>query len=333
MRLQEQHNYYRPQKKGTLLFTVSSLLFLLNKAGVMKMIQKIILLIVGLTGSLCAKKIELQDLPKDLITFDQVKAVIHGVNGTTIVTESATKRAGLDGAIQTLDGLVFEGLVLQEAEGKYKKVGVVPDDEAVEKHLDKVKKDNNLSEDDLTRIFKESGYANYAEGFQKFKDMVTANSMLSFQAGKITVPERDVAAYCEAHPQMEEANFFIERGTVPAGEFKNTKELNNALKAARDNKKELDGVTWTSPFWLKKSDTAEEKAFIFDLKEGQHSSAHPLEDGGFEIYKVLQIKPERLRSIQERYHEVADILRRPLQKNFLDEYKKHLFENASVIYF
>ena len=227
----------------------------------------------------------------------------HGVNGTTIVTESATKRAGLDGAIQTLDGLVFEGLVLQEAEGKYKKVGVVPDDEAVEKHLDKVKKDNNLSEDDLTRIFKESGYANYAEGFQKFKDMVTANSMLSFQAGKITVPERDVAAYCEAHPQMEEANFFIERGTVPAGEFKNTKELNNALKAARDNKKELDGVTWTSPFWLKKSDTAEEKAFIFDLKEGQHSSAHPLEDGGFEIYKVLQIKPERLRSIQERYHD------------------------------
>ena len=56
-------------------------------------------------------------------------------------------------------------------------------------------------------------------------------------------------------------------------------------------------------------------------------------------YQASLAQEARAQNVREVFaldttaHEVADILRRPLQKNFLDEYKKHLFENASVIYF
>ncbi len=90
-------------------------------------------------------------------------------------------------------------------------------------------------------------------------------------------------------------------------------------------------VQWAEPFWVKKDDIAENKHFIFNLKVGQ--SSLPSDRGnGLEVYRLVEKKDERIPTLEERYKEIADILRKPIYQDLMDRYKKQLFETSSVMY-
>jgi hypothetical protein len=81
--------------------------------------------------------------------IDKIDAVIFGEEGVEIVTKSEVDRPGLEGGARTLDGVVLERLMYLDAK-KYK---MLPSEEDVDKHLEGLQRENNLSQDDVKKKF------------------------------------------------------------------------------------------------------------------------------------------------------------------------------------
>jgi parvulin-like peptidyl-prolyl isomerase len=90
-------------------------------------------------------------------------------------------------------------------------------------------------------------------------------------------------------------------------------------------------MLWEQPFWVIKSELAQEKSFISTLAIGNVATPQETESG-FEIFRLKDKHPERLKTIEERYTDIANILRRPRYMQLVDEYKAKLFATSSVQY-
>lgn len=264
----------------------------------------------------------------DLYLIDTVKAVIYGAERTDVITVSDVTRPSIDGNKQTLDDLVLAKLVCQDAI-HYK---MEPDNDAVENHLKAVQRENNLSLDDLKSIFSNAGYT-YEEGKEQFKAMTAIGTMIDFRVrSRLIVPEKDIQAYYQEHPQIQEASYQIARAQElpPQGMDRDVfmRELQKLVETGTC-KLEID---WSEPFWIKKSELASDKQFITTLQVGSIGMGSE-SASGIELYKLLNNKEERLMSLEERYNDIADILKRPKYNELFEQYKKDLFSHAAVIYF
>ena len=282
----------------------------------------VIMMIVGMASLHAAK----DPVPKSAFLIDTIQAVVFGSDGVQVIPYSDVIRPSLSGAPRTLDDLVFERLVYLDAQ-RFK---ILADDEAVDKYLATVQKDNNLSQDDIKKIFAQAGYS-YQEGRDQFKMLQTVNSMLDFKIrSHVIVPRHLVQEYYDAHPVQEQAAYQIQIGFLSAIAGQEDKQIKAIAHMAKSGKAMKD-IDWGQPFWVAQEDVAEDKAFIFNLKVGQTSLAQPVE-GGFQIFKLVAKKESRIVPLDERYREIADILRRPIYDRLMDEYKKQLFATASVLY-
>ncbi len=55
--------------------------------------------------------------------------------------------------------------------------------------------------------------------------------------------------------------------------------------------------------------------------------------GGFEMFKLVEKTPETVKSLDDSYRDIVDILRRPKYEELMEKYKTALMKNASVVYF
>lgn len=265
-------------------------------------------------------------VPESAMLIDTMQAVVFGQGGTQIITFSDVVRPSLSGTQRTLDDLIFERLVYLDAQ-KYK---ILADEDAVDKYLAMMQKENNLTLDQLKEVFAQAGYS-YEEGREQFKMLQAVNAMIDFKIrSHVIVPRQLVEQYYQEHPLIEEATYKIQIGFLPSVSGKEETQK-KALAYMAKTAKEVRNIQWSEPFWIKKSDVAEDKQFIFNLKVG-HSSL-PLERaGGFEVYRLVEKKDERIPSLEERYKEIMDILRQPIYQDLMDKYRKQLFETSSIMY-
>lgn len=277
------------------------------------------------------KKIEqLQDnlVPANAFTINKIVASIYTEEHSAIITQLDVERLTLQGETRTLEEIIFEKLVFLDAKAHK----VAPDEEAVDRYLQTVQRENNLTLDQLKMIFKSAGYT-YEEGREQFAVMSTVNSMIDYKIrSRLIVPEKDIAAYYKAHPEMEEQRYYVEMAVIPFSSEYEGEELKHRLILYTQGKKDFPGISWNEPFWISKTDIAEDKEFITQLKEGQISNPY---EGvhGFELYRVKEIQPERLKPLEDRYKDISDALRRPRFEQLLTEYKKELFDTASIVYY
>lgn len=272
-------------------------------------------------------KIE-EGLPKDAYLIDKIEAAVFGQEGTQVITKSDIERPSLDGKPRALEDLILERLMFIDAQ-RYK---IIPDEDVIDKHLAAVQRENNLTLDDLKTIFAHSGYS-YEEGRQQFGMMSVINSLLDFKIrSRLVVPEKDVVSYYNEHPEMQETAYELQRAVIPYAMDKSRQAQKQEILQFLHEGKGLVNLVWQEPLWVNKSDLSESKSFIKELKVGQN--ADPLVgDEGFEVFKLIEIKEEHLRSLEERYREIVDVLRRPKYESLLNDYKKQLYENASIVYF
>lgn len=266
-------------------------------------------------------------VPDSAFLIDGIQAVVFGQGGTQVITKSDVLRPNLSGAQQTLDDIIFERLVYLDAQ-KYK---IMQDDAAIDKYLAMVQKENNLTLDQLKEVFASAGYT-YQEGRKQFGILQTVQSMLDFKIrSQVIVPRKQVEAYYREHPEVREEEVSVRYGFMP---YMNEKrhEQEKAFHYMARTGKMMKGVDWGEPFWLKRSEVSDDKAFIFSLGPDQISK--PLKtDRGFEVYHLLERRDEYVASLEERYHEIADTLRRPIFEDLLDRYKKQLFESVAIVMF
>jgi len=151
--------------------------------------------------------------------IDQIERVIYGPgfpeatglrDTTAIITKSDLERVGLDGQPRTMEKLIFESLVYLDAK-KYR----MEDEKLVDRYIEAVKAQNNLSLDDIKKMFHDSGYT-YEEGREQLAKYNTINQLLDFKVrSKVIVAEREAREYYEAHPLYEPAAYQLERIFVP----------------------------------------------------------------------------------------------------------------------
>lgn len=270
---------------------------------------------------------EREQLPVDAYEVDAIEAVVFAPEGTSIVVSSDLSRPSLDGRARTLEDLVYEKLMLLDAQ----KFRMYPDQEMIDKHLAAVQRDNNLTLDDLKSVFKSAGYS-YEEGREQFGMISIVNQILDFKIrSRLIVPEREVIAYYNENPEVQEASYHIQVGMIPFSDDQSIEQQKKSIDQFINHDIGFMEIEWQEPFWIEKNEMAEDKQFLIDLNPGETSSVQETADG-FQVFKKIADKPERVRTLDERYREISELLRKPKYDQLLNEYRQELMDTGAVKY-
>ena len=264
----------------------------------------------------------------NFILLDQIEVVIYGQEDVEIITKSDIDRPSLGGGFRTKEDIVFEREVLLDA----KKQHIHQDEEAIDAYLAQMQREHNLSEKELEEIFTASGYT-IQEGREQLQMMQTVNTMLDVKIrSNLIVPRRDVEEYYKNNPTIIEATYTLERAFVSQSKKISHNAQRNVLVKYAEAGKGVSGIVWGDPFVINHSDVAESKNFIYTMESGQISSPQEVY-GGFEMFKLVEKTPETVKSLEESYREIVDILRRPKYEELMEKYRQFLLQSASVVYF
>jgi parvulin-like peptidyl-prolyl isomerase len=267
-------------------------------------------------------------LPRTAFMVDAMQAVVFSSDEPQIITWSDVTRPSLTGEQRNLEDLIFERAVYMDAH-KYH-IAQTIDEDAVDKYLAMIQKQNNMSPDELKTVFTSAGYT-YEEGREQLKRLQTVNTMLDFKIrSQVVVPRTAVEQYYREHPRVTEARATVQRGFIPY-EKERLDDQKKALEYMAQTGKVMKGIQWDDPFSVSESEIADDKAFIFALKKGEISHAKDI-GIGFEVFRVQDSSPRTESSLEERYQEIADTLRKPIFDELMEKYKKGLMESTSVLY-
>jgi len=262
------------------------------------------------------------------VLIDQIEVVVYGQEEVEIITKSDIDRPSLGGGFRTKEDIVFEREVLLDA----KKHHIPQDEDAIDAYLAQMQREYNLSPEQLEDIFTSAGYT-IEEGREQLQMMQTVNTMIDVKIrSNLIVPRKDVEDYYKNNPTIIEATYTLQRAFVPQSDRLSAEQQNKILTRYAQNGTGASGIVWSDSFTINHSDIAENKQFIYTMHQGQMSLPQEVK-GGFEMFKLIDKTPEQVKSLEESYREIADILRRPKYEELMAKYREALAKNASVVYF
>jgi parvulin-like peptidyl-prolyl isomerase len=249
------------------------------------------------------------------IILDTIRAVCFTDKGPNVITQSDLDRPQVDGTVTQLDDLITRPLICQEASLNH----VEQDDEMVDKYLEQAQRANNLTRAEMEQVLKDAGYT-YQEAREQIGQLMQINSFFGFKfgPGRIVISDEEIAAYDNQHPEFEVDKFYIQRALISE-----TDAQKNAVYWEKN-------ANWSTPFWITQEETATEKHYIFDLKEKEISVPHPVEEGGYEIFKMVQIQQARRVPLETRRSQIINMLFRKRFKEEVERYKNELKEKAAL---
>lgn len=265
---------------------------------------------------------------KKMVFVDGIRAVFRGSEGTDLILASELERPKLDGSKQTLEEAINDAAYGQEAR-KYK---LWPSPEDVDKQLRMIAESNHKTPQEFEDLMITLGYTP-AEGRNAFAQMNAINSLISFKiTGSLVVPESDVIAYYNDHPEEEPAAYQLEYYVLPFAKTQSKEEQRAYLEKVVEKNDPKKIFKWNPPFWINENEIAADKQYLLDLEVGSMSQPHE-SVYGFELFRLVSKRPGRLKTLEERYNDIANILRKPKYSQLLSEFQKNLLNNASIIYF
>lgn len=260
--------------------------------------------------------------------IDRLEAVIFGEEDTVIVIKSDADRLTLNGQPRTVDDVILESLMYQEA----KKFKIDPDEAAVNRYLEEVQRDNNLSAAEIKAMFGAAGYT-YAEGKEQLAKSFAVSSIMDFKVrSRLVVLDRDIQAYYAANPVEREAAYCLQHAVIPYDTTVDRSEQRAALARQVKANKEIKGAQWSQSFWVNKSDMDAAKQFIFSMKPNDISQPQETTEG-FELFKLVEARPQGVVPLEDRRNEIVEAIRKPRYEELVENYKKELYEASSIIRF
>lgn len=273
------------------------------------------------------KQAESPKKKRDRYEIDRIIAVVPSAEGNRVITQSEKDRPAIDGTVRTEKDLIRGARLYLEA----KRYGMLPSDEDIDSHLNMIKRDNKMTHDDVVKLFDSAGYT-FAEGREQLGEMSAINTLLSVKVhSRLLIPEREVRAFYDANPQYLEPQYELQRGLLAFAADGNKEQQRKKIEATLRAHKSIPGIEWTAPFWIDLVDLAEDKQFITEMKPGEVRLAQELFDS-FEFFKLVNLRERRLKSFEERYSEIVDVLRRPRYERMFSEFEQQLEATMPVIY-
>ena len=241
-----------------------------------------------------------------------------------VITLLDIERPSIDGRMRTLEELILDKLMAFEAIYFYR---MVVSDEAIDKYISSIKEHYNISDDQLRAMFRQAGYT-YEEGREQLGASQAIDSLLNFKIrSRLVVDEKEVRAYYDAHPMYEEASYKIKKAFIPEAAL--TEE---ELETLSDKIMKKSSIQWSSPYWLAQDEmTDERRAIIEAMKVDQYSEPEQV-TGGYEVIKLLAVKPRALKSFEDRYREIGSKLQEPQYYKMFEALKKELLNKYEIVY-
>jgi hypothetical protein len=204
------------------------------------------------------------------------------------------------------------------------------DNAIVNSYIDGLCRQNNWSMSDLEQVLSRS-LLTLQEGIKELKKMYAVNYMTEMKMQTIVVPEEEIVAYYNAHPIYKEARIKAERAFVPF-DYTISREMQLNQLVEFSNKGTGSTVEWSKPCWFVENELADHLKFIISLQPPTISEPRET-NGGFELYRIVINKPRAKVSLKKRYKQIVAQLRQEKAAQIIAQYKKKLFDSASVVYF
>ena len=264
---------------------------------------------------------------KGLIYLDGIEATVRGSEGTYLILSSELQRFKLDGTPNTLDEMITNHALFNEA----KKYRLLSTPEEIDKQWRMMAEANKKTPKELDDMVIMAGFTPQ-EARNEFGQMNAINSLVSFKVtANLIVPESDVIAYYNEHPEVEPAAYNIQYVFVPFS-FKSKEDQKKQLQVIARKNDPQHLLNWQDPFWVAENELAVDKQFITLLGQGQISE--PVEvSGGFELIKLIQKREERVKPLDECYSQIANILRKPKYLELMNSFQKGVRDSVVVTHF
>lgn len=262
-----------------------------------------------------------------LTLLDQIDVVVCTQDSVDVITRSDVERPALQGSTRTVDDLVFESLVFLDA----KKHKIDPDDDAVDRYLAKIMQENGLTLAELEDIFHQGGRT-LKEGREELRKMQAVNGMLDFKIrSNVLVAKHEVEAYYHDNPEYEPERYELQYALVAYDSERTRSDQKKELEkqCAAQNHSESK-VRFGNPFWVDAQDIAQDRQSISRLSVDAVAIFESPE--GFEIYRMNNRKERTLRSLQDRYRDIVNVLTQPKYQQMMEQYRKQLIDDTSVLY-
>lgn len=239
-----------------------------------------------------------------------------------IITTSDIKRRGFDGGKYTLNDLVNEALA--DNLGKTFKINLTDDD--VNKYL---KRANLTDKKQLKKLTETWGYESLEDFYENFKKIYRANSALNYEmSSQLVVLEKEIQDYYKDNPMHREAIYTIETTFVLLDATKTKEELKKELEEFANGTRKLDYIIWDLPITVKKSEISNASRFLEDMAVNS-IYIKELSDG-FDLFKLIDKKPDHLFTLEERRKEIIEKLQTQKHENAYQKVQSNLLSKAIV---
>lgn len=257
--------------------------------------------------------------------LDDIRAIVVTADSTELVTQSDLDRPNFFGRMPTLDEEIEERLIYQNAQ----KYHISITDEQIDRQIANVMQRNNLTLDKLKEVCAEYGMT-YQDLRDKLARIYAVNTMREHEIeGKLIINRSDIVDYYEEHPEYTDVVYELQNALVPYSEDREVQK--EALLARITAGDEMRDLGWSIVFSVQDSAISEAKSFICTMQVGDIAISDA-KSNGFELYRLVNKQEATVRSLEERYGEIDAHLRHPLRETLMEEYRKKLFEAATIVY-
>jgi len=242
-----------------------------------------------------------------------------------LIMRSDTERPNLLGQMISLEDLVQEACYYLDA----RRLHATMHDEHIDMIFAGLQQAYNLTKEGLEEVIKGLGYS-VPEGRRQLGRMNTVNQLLDMRiTSNIFVEKQDAETYHKEHPSYHDGVYTLQRTVVPFNGDVNAQE--EALKQLLATHADGLSVTWSEPFTIGFSEIAPEKGTIHDTHEKQIAYTGKTIEG-FELYRVVFRVEPTLKTFEEAYNEIVEILRKPQEEQLLAAYKEGLEKKLVIEY-
>lgn len=160
---------------------------------------------------------------------------------------------------------------------------------------------------------------------KKLKRQLTRNAGIDAVKGmyiqdKCFIAPEKIEAYCAAHPKYSPEKYELKSA------FIDEEQLDEAGVLKDDTPLE-----WIELGWIEKPAITEAMAFVTELEKGQVTEVVKTENG-YQIFMLVDKKPETLLTTEERYLDIEKSLLQEERETLESELIKQLRSRASLVY-
>jgi hypothetical protein len=272
--------------------------------------------------------------PSKRIVLDQVIAVTSysdrpdlgskddDLDEIAIITQQDIARMAFDGQNHTVEDAVYKQILCAKADS----LKMSMSNEEVIENLEKV----GMPHDQQLLMVERWHYYDLDEFLQTVRKIYVSGMSQSFEVeSRLVITQAEIDDYYQKNPVWLEPEFELVTSFVPFSNEQEKTKLKYKLEKFLITHKGYN-VEWSDSFVIRESEISDENLFLKSLKTNQIYLKEV--EQGFDLFKMVEIRPKRLQPLIERRNQIVNYLRNERYPAVLEQVQQDLLQKAVVYY-